>query len=134
MAVVKNAVHFRTKRFNTTDVGPTFINPRCFGEDLGIWLASQLRGLGVTGDSLIQEDWGWSLPVSIEGRKFYINIGIMDEPTDPPEWLVWVEVRAGFLWRLLGRSDERQQRMLCDFLEQILSSDASMSCIEWSTE
>jgi hypothetical protein len=64
----------------------------------------------VIGDSLIQEDWGWSHPVSIEGRKFDINIGIMDEPKDPPEWLVWVEVRAGFLSRLLGRNRYEQGR------------------------
>jgi hypothetical protein len=67
-----NALHllFSTDRFNLSKVDEHFINPCCFGEDLGAWLGGRLRENGVEVSQQYQEDWGWELPVS-NGDEFY---------------------------------------------------------------
>ena len=133
---MNNHVYFKTDRFNTSEVKPHFINDRCFGEDLGAWFASRLAERDVLCRPLIQEDWGWSLPVSLEHRRFYINIGVADGPsgpTNPPVWLAWVEARAGLMARILGRTSNSQQRALCDHLNAILAAEPTISAIEWSS-
>jgi hypothetical protein len=133
MGSIRNTVRFQSKWFNTTEAKPTFINPRCFGEDVGIWLASELEKRDVECRALIQEDWGWSLPVGIGKQAFYINFGITDEPKQPPEWLVSIE-RRGILSVVGLRSDQVQTAALRSYLDEILSTDPRVSGVEWSEE
>jgi len=124
--------YFKTARFNSAEVKPHFINDRCFGEDLAGWLASQFAKRDVICMPLIQEDWGWSLPVLLDDRTFYVNVGIMDEPSDPPTWLAFVEPRRRLRGWLSRRTFATRQQALCDHLAAILSSDPTITEIEWS--
>ena len=128
---MKNQVHFQTQLFNSTEVKPDFINPRCFGEDLADWLAARLGSEHVSCEAPFQEDWGWTLPVQVEGAKFFVNIGLTDEETEVPKWLASVEPR-GLAGRFFGTKNSPSRRSLCERLESVLNSTPGISHVEWS--
>jgi hypothetical protein len=117
--------------FNSTEVKPHFINPRCFGEDAASWLAEHLDGEQVSCGSPFQEDWGWSVPIEVDGRKFFINLGLTEETSSVPVWLVWVESRS-FLSKILRSSDSPAKRLLCERLSNILALAPEISDVRWS--
>ncbi len=128
---MKDHVHFQTRMFNTTEVRAHFINPRCFGEDLALWLAERLSDQSVVCASPFQEDWGWRLPVEVGASKFFINIGLMDEPSAAPIWLAWVESR-GLMSRFLNPRASDAKEALCHRLSTVLVSAPEISNVEWS--
>jgi hypothetical protein len=117
--------------FNSSEVKPHFINPRCFGEDVAAWLAGLLAGNEFSCGSAFQEDWGWSLPVRVGRRKLFLNIGLKESPADLPVWLVWVESR-GLIPRIFGTTNPSSKKNLCDRLNNVLSSAPEISHVEWS--
>lgn len=44
---MRTLVTFKSTAFNTTEEKETFINPGCFGDDVGKWLIRELRSRGV---------------------------------------------------------------------------------------
>src|SRR6185295_20124041 len=103
----------------------------CFGEDLVGWLGRRLLGDSVSCGSPFQEDWGWSVPLEVGGSKFFINIGLMDEPSETPTWLVWVESR-GSMSRLFRSRNAGPQNVVCQRLSDILASASEISHVQWS--
>ena len=74
---------------------------------------------------------GWSVPVEVGRSKFFINIGLMDEPSEAPTWLVWVESR-GLMSRLFRSRNAGPQTVLCQRLGDILASASEISHVQWS--
>jgi hypothetical protein len=97
---------FRTPRFNLSLVKEHFINPCCFGEDLAVFLQSELAKNGFQTQVPGQEDWGWYLPVSRGSDRYYLDIsGIPDEEgsvSNEGEWRIMVEKRRSIWDRLTG--------------------------------
>jgi hypothetical protein len=42
----------------------------------------------------LQEDWGWTLPVEVARSKFFVTPGLMDELSETPTWVAWVQSRG----------------------------------------
>ena len=98
---------------------------------MAAWLAARLGNEHVSCGDPFQEDWGWTLPVQVEGAKFFVNIGLTEEETEVPMWLAWIESR-GLPSRVLGRKDSPSRRSLCERLDAVLKSAPEISHVQWS--
>jgi hypothetical protein len=90
--MLERALWVTTDRFEASEPGPDFINPRCFGQDFAAWLRPRLTKQGLNASEPIQEDWGWVILVNFADRKFTIGIGVMDESLGqvPAVWRISV--------------------------------------------
>lgn len=99
-------VLFRTTRFHASKVGDHFINPCCFGEDLGAWLQSKLKSKGINASSPGQQDWGWYIHAELEDAKYFLgmNVNAADDPRngDDGEWRIMVDKKRSF-WQRIGK-------------------------------
>jgi hypothetical protein len=88
--MLDHALFVTTDIFEVTTPKEHFINERCFGEDFAEWRRSRLNARQITCDEPVQEDWGWALLVTLDGRTFTIAIGVMDDSIGkvPAEWRV----------------------------------------------
>jgi hypothetical protein len=126
--MIERAVTLQTDLFEVTTPGPSFINPRCFGEDFARWLGERLRAQDVVPSEPIQEDWGWVMLVPFQGSRFTLSIGVMDDSIGrtPAEWRVGVSyekplngIRAWF------KAPPREALSeLADIVEQALRSES----------
>jgi hypothetical protein len=68
-AKIRTVVTFESSLFNTSDPKDYFINPCCFGDDVAVWLAQQLRAKGYEKESLARKTLaGTSLSASLESN------------------------------------------------------------------
>ena len=99
MAATRTVVAFKTDSFNLSEQKPTFVNPDCFGDDLGEWLIRQLRAAGhATDDAPGAEDFGWYVNFAVDGSDFCAVIGHVPDEC----WFIVVEARKGFLGSMFG--------------------------------
>jgi len=91
--MAKHSLWVTTAQFEVTTPGEHFINPRCFGEDFALWLRRLLLTRGIEVNEPIQEDWGWVLLATIQGKRLTIAIGVMDDSIGkiPAVWMIDVE-------------------------------------------
>ena len=99
---------FQTDRFNLTVEGEHFINPRCYGEDLGEWIRPQLIEYGIETHDLFQEDWGWELECTYEGNPYGIAMSVMDgsyegNNSNYGEWMIFIIHHQSFWESLFGK-------------------------------
>lgn len=127
---IRTHVTFKTPRFNMTEVRPYFINDCCFGDDCAGWLVDALRERGwpELADPW-QEDWGWQSGGRRGEHKFLVNIGLI--PEDEPEWLVFVQEKAGFLARLRGAAGSSVVPDLTRAIDDVLRTTPNVSRVRW---
>lgn len=123
---------FRSTHFNITNPREYFLNPSCFGDDLGAWLGEKLRERGHTASLPEQEDFGWYIEVSMFGKSYRVVVGF--QPNDIPRgdcWFGQIEHRVGFLGFLLGRQDQAIGSNVVEVFDSILRSAPEVEGLEW---
>ena len=143
---IRTFVTFQTRRFNTTEVQPHFINPCCFGEDCATWLTNTLRAEGwVELSPPWQEDWGWQTGGERRGRKYLVSVGLMDDSdegdesaasaparqTAREEWLVHLTESVGLLARLRSGVGAPVLPDLVRAVHQALQDAPDVHSIRW---
>lgn len=91
---MRNAVKFKSAKFNTTDVKDYFINDICFGDDLAKFLTENTKARELKTVEPWQEDWGWQF----ETEDCLISIAF-----DGDEWRIYIEPISSFFQKLTGR-------------------------------
>jgi hypothetical protein len=124
---MRNTVRVRSSAFNTTEPRAHFINPCCFGDDLGAWLKPRLEAKGFRVSGPDQEDWGWYLVCARDGREAFVNIGSVDDADG--EWLLGVEPYRSLADRLLGRGHGAES--LARALHEVLEAAPEIAIVEW---
>jgi hypothetical protein len=128
-------VTFRTSRFESKTPQPHFINERCFGEDLAVWLRASIDNHVFAASEPIQEDYGWGFWSTIRGDPYWTAIGIMDDSIghDDAEWLVTIRYDPGFrlLKRLFHRPRTGDLLSLCRAVDAALRSEPAIRSVEW---
>jgi hypothetical protein len=124
---MRNAVRVRSRAFNTSEPRDYFINPACYGDDLGAWLKPRLESKGYRVSAPDQEDWGWYLVARKDGRDVLVNIGSVEGGDG--EWLLHLEPYRSLAERLLGRA--RDAGTLPADLHAVLSDAAETDVVEW---
>jgi hypothetical protein len=122
---MRNTVRFQSTIFNSTEPRPYFINPCCFGDDVGVWLKAKLAESGYDVDGPDQEDWGWYLVCRSSRGNYYLNIGHTGD-----EWQVIVERQRSFTEWLIRKSKDPAPE-LTSALHRILTVPADIQVTEW---
>jgi hypothetical protein len=121
------ALVFRTDQFNLSRVGPHFINPSCFGEDLATWLREKLRERSVEAREPYQEDWGWELPVKNAAQSYYLCMSGNSEgkegDLDDGEWRVIVERKRSVQERFTGKGNIQLDDAMLAVVQEILIAE-----------
>jgi hypothetical protein len=100
----RTVVAFQSDRFNLTEQKPSFVNPDCFGDDVGEWLLSRLRAAGhTTADAPGAEDFGWYLDFTVGEERLCAVIGHVPDEC----WFVVIEAGKGLLASMLGGRHRR---------------------------
>ncbi len=117
---MRNAVRFKSAKFNTTEAKDYFINDACFGDDLSNWLAGELKNAGLKTVEPWQEDWGWQF----EAENCLISAGF-----DGDEWRIYVEPILGFFQKLSGKIVDISA--VTKNLHRILKNESEINSIKW---
>jgi hypothetical protein len=117
---VRNAVRFKSAKFNATEAKDYFINDLCFGDDLAIWLCEELKKRNLNAIEPWQEDWGWQF----EAENCLISVGF-----DGDRWRIDVEPILGFFDKLFGKTVDASN--LTKEMHNALKNESQISEIEW---
>jgi hypothetical protein len=126
---MRNTVRFTSSAFNTTEEKDYFINPTCFGDDLGAWLKSRLEEHGYAVDGPGQEDWGWYLECAADRERALVCIGFIGD--DRVDWQIIIDPRRSLLDRLRGREGAILPRLVQD-LHAVLTTAPETQVVEWA--
>jgi len=130
---VRTVVTFQSSAFNTTDRRPYFINDGCYGDDLALWLISELRASGVaTEPEPGQEDFGWYLTFRPSDTEHQFVISYRPEAgSEAGTWIGWVERSAGlFGWMFGGRHRGIEMRAV-QAIHDVLARSKRISGLRW---
>lgn len=117
---MRNAVRFKSAKFNTTEAKDYFINDICFGDDLANWFYEELKKRGLNAVEPWQEDWGWQF----EAENCLISVSF-----DGDEWQIHIEPILGFLDKLFGKTIDISG--LTKALHSALKSEPQISEKKW---
>jgi hypothetical protein len=124
-------VLFETSRFNFSKAGEHFINPCCFGEDFGQWLANKLAKHGVSVSILYQEDWGWEFSAADANGRYYIGVGgnSLEDVTNPDrgEWRVMLTKRRSIMEKLKKKNKLGESEPILLLIREILQAEPDFS-------
>lgn len=119
------------EKFNVSEVKEYFINPNCFGDDLGDWILSKLseRNISVEEDGPDQEDFGWYVNFTIDGEE--ITCLIIYNESDRV-WTLVFEYNAGLIGSIFGKRNKKVGSNVVELFSEILESDPKIKSIEWN--
>jgi hypothetical protein len=131
----KTVVTFESTAFNMSESKGYFINPGCFGDDVAMWLISELRKQDVKTDEVPgQEDFGWYLNFEMMGTAHTLVIGHRPSgETETGRWIVWLERRRGVLGSLTGGRDRGIQAAAVEVIDRILSNSSLIRDVRWES-
>jgi hypothetical protein len=130
---IRTLVTFESAAFNMAEPKDYFINPRCFGDDVGKWLIGELRKQGLkTDETPDQEDFGWYMDFEVAGIGHTFVIG--HRPSGESEagtWLGWLERSRGFIGSILGARNRGIQPSAAEAIHKILLGSPLIRDVRW---
>lgn len=133
----RTVVTFQSLRFNNKEPRPYFINPCCFGDDVGRWLIDEFKKRGhEPKDEPGQEDFGWYIDVCVGGlwHCFVIGSSQSDQDDLEGEWVIWLERAKGFWSSIFGGRERGISPDAIAALEEILKTavrEGTISNVKW---
>ena len=132
---MRTHVTFLSDAFNRTEEKENFINPCCFGEDLARWVIPRFTDTRLKIDpEPCQEDWGWEVFVTCDGKGFFIGIGQYELDGGELGWLCFVESRLPFYKKWVGATDDSERQRVCAAFHSVLASAPKIRDIRWHTK
>ena len=127
---MKTAFTFQSNAFNTTP-RDYFMNPACFGDDVALWLISQLRVNGCAVDEQPeQEDFGWYVRFDVGGTKHDVVVGYRP---DDESWICWIERSGGPFGAAFGKRKQVAPEVV-DIIQRILSASPEICGLRLCSE
>src|SRR5690242_13410594 len=118
---MKTQVEFRSHKFPPYEGEEEKINPGLWGKRLAEYLVQRLAEHGIKAGEMIAEDWGWFVPLEIDGARLALCCGHQDGDDD--EFLVFTDPSAPIVRRLFKTIDiTAQLGKLIEAMQHILSS------------
>jgi hypothetical protein len=129
-----DAISIRIDLFAHDKVGDHVINACCFGEDFAEWLRQRLSHLdGIAFSEPIQEDYGWGLWATYEGKKTWIALSYSHAGpvTGPADWVVTVDdgASSSLLARLCGARQSDAFPTLRDAIWTLLGTNPAVEML-----
>jgi hypothetical protein len=127
---MKTLVEFRSNKFPAYDGEQEQINPGLWGERLAEYPVATLAAQGIEAGEPVAEDWGWYVPVKVDGAAVALCCGHQDG--DPDEFLCFTDPSVPVTRKLFKKIDRTAQlRKLLEALDAILSADPDIRAISW---
>ena len=130
LPTMKTQVEFRSKKFPPYEGEEETINPGVWGKRLAEYLVQKLSENCVRTLDIEGEDWGYYIPVDIEGVRFAICCGHQCGEDD--EFLCFTDPNKPIFRKLFRRVDtDAKLSRLTKALHQMLSSDPDIKDVVW---
>lgn len=130
---MKTQVEFRSSKFPPYEGEEETINPGLWGQRLAEYLVQKLaeRGIQVQEKEMGAEDWGWYIPMRVEGIRIALCCGHQEGDVD--QFLCFTDPRTPVVRKLFRKIDATQQfTRLIEALQQILAADPEIRDIVWT--
>jgi hypothetical protein len=127
---VKTQVEFRSTKFPAYPDEEMQLNPGIWGKRLAEYLADHLASTGIAVEQPLPEDWGWYLPVSIDGVRLALCCGHQDGDAD--QFVVFTDPATPSIRRGFKKVDVTSQlERLTTRLNDILAGDPEITDVVW---
>ena len=118
--------YFETEMFRS-ELEDADVDRVILGEDCVRWFESGVRLTATTGEP-IQEDWGWVLPVTLEGQQLWLML--QKWHTTELGWHVWIESRGIRSWLSRKRS-QAAAGLLRELVHRLITAERRVSKLRW---
>jgi hypothetical protein len=126
---VKTFAEFRSSKFPPYGEDE-LINPGLWGKRLAEYFMANLPAHGLVADEPIAEDWGWYLPVKVDGAALALCCG--HQYGDDDEFLVFTDPREPVTRKLFTKVDVTAElTRLVGAVDAILSADPDIRDLSW---
>lgn len=127
---MKTFVEFRSSQFPAYEGEEEEINPGVWGKRLAEYFAARLPAHGVSAHPIIAEDWGWYVPLEIDGVRCALCCGHQDGEDD--EFLCFTEPDRPVVSKFLRKVDMTAPlTRLVGAVDAILRADPEIRDIVW---
>ena len=128
---MKTFVEFRSDKFPPYGEDE-LINPGLWGKRLAEYFVAKLPAHGLEADEPIAEDWGWYVPIEIDGAALALCCGHQDGDDD--EFLVFTDPQEPVTRKFFKKIDVTAQlTRLVGVVDAILSADPDIRELSWRT-
>lgn len=127
---MKTQVEFRSNKFPPYNNEEEELNPGVWGKRLAEYLVLKLSELGIGAGDIVPEDWGWYVPVEIDGLTLALCCG--HQQGDNDQFLCFTDPKAPVIRKFFRKIDVMPQlSRLVTALEKILASDPDIRDVTW---
>lgn len=127
---MKTCVEFRSSKFPPYDGEEEQINPGLWGKRLAEYFVANLAAHGLSAGEPIAEDWGWYLPITVDGAALALCCG--HQSGDDDEFLCFTDPDKPVVRKLFKKVDVTLQlTRLVDAVDAILSADPDIRELSW---
>ena len=128
---MKTFVEFRSDKFPSYGE-EELINPGLWGKRLAEYFVAKLPAHGLVAGEPIAEDWGWYVPIVVDGAALALCCGHQDGDDD--QFLVFTDPPKPVTRKLFKRIDVTPQlARLVRAVDAILAADPDIRDLSWRT-
>jgi hypothetical protein len=127
---MKTFAEFRSSKFPPYEGEEEQINPGLWGKPLGEYFVAKLPAQGLAAGALIAEDWGWYLPVEVDGAKLALCCG--HQYGDDDTFICFTDPQQPVTRKLFRKVDVTAPlARLVAAVDAILSADPEVWDLSW---
>lgn len=127
---MKTFAEFRSSKFPAYEGEEEQINPGLWGKRLAEYLVAKLPEHGLAVSEPIAEDWGWYVPVEVDGAALALCCGHQYGEDDV--FLCFTDPQVPVVRKLFKKVDVTAQlTRLVGAVDAILSADADIHDVSW---
>lgn len=128
---MKTVVEFRSSSFPAYEGEEEQINPGIWGRRLAEYLVEKLASHGLATARMHPEDWGWYVPLRMDGRDLGVCCG--HQSGDEDQFMCFTDPARPIVRKLFKRVDLTPQlTLLTGVLQEVLAADPGIRELEWS--
>jgi len=129
-SAMKTFAEFRSSKFPAYEGEEEEINPGLWGQRLAEYLVAKLPEQGLAAGEPIAEDWGWYVPVQVDGAALALCCGHQYGEDDV--FLCFTDPQRPVVRKLFKKVDVTAQlTRLVDAVNAILSADPDIRDVSW---
>ncbi|HYO17679.1 MAG TPA: hypothetical protein VES02_03305 [Dermatophilaceae bacterium] len=127
---MRTQAEFRSSKFPPYEDEDEQLNPGVWGRRLAEYLGESLTSNGMRVEPIIAEDWGWYIPLELDGVRLAVCCGHQDG--DAGEFVLFTDPSRPTVRRGFRKVDVTPQlTALTDALDEILTADPDIHDVVW---
>jgi hypothetical protein len=102
-------------------------------KELATWFLAELNARGVESQELLDEDYMYVIPSTIDDELVSFYLGKSDEMSTPTLWQIWPEQKAPFFKKIFDKVDYSAEEKALNILREIVENFEGAKDIEWDS-